>query len=177
MGAKIAQHGCLHEYEMGVCINCKRPQSEIRMPIIQDWVCGLGIRMQGTLMTGVRGCDTSPREGTDKTLARIFRGLIFNAHCGDHRKAKSFIVHAEREEIMHVMDAFIRSHDHLPHHYIMHTIHAWQIIACFHPSYGISTAAHHFYSRMCRSMHMKPETVRELILRLEASEEDFAKNQ
>ncbi|QDT39751.1 hypothetical protein Pan189_41600 [Stratiformator vulcanicus] len=59
--------------------------------ILQDWVCRLGLRYQGVLLTVVRGCDTLPKDCDLKTLSRFLRYLILRPHCGDPRKSSSFI--------------------------------------------------------------------------------------
>ena len=37
--------------------------------VLQDWVMKLPLREQGTLMTAVRGCDSEPKQWTERGVA------------------------------------------------------------------------------------------------------------
>jgi hypothetical protein len=150
----------------------------MKRAIIQDWVCDLELRHQGTLMTAVRGCDTVERDEPVKWLARFYRACVLNAHVGDVRKAKTFVVWTDNADDFWVYaGAVVRSHDHLPHHYIMHLIHAAEILGYKYPVEPQRAWWQRFYERMCAKMHMAPETETHLDERLNADEKTFDQNQ
>lgn len=142
--------------------------------ILQDWVMSLGLRHQGVLLTAVRGCDAVSRENASKALTRCYRATILNAHCGDPKKAATFIEAADNVEVMRRMSAVTKDHDSLPHHYLMHLIHAAEIVGYKHPDDITRSLWRTFYNAMCRKLHMTPETEAELDERLNADEATFA---
>ena len=145
--------------------------------VVKDWVTELGLRHQGVLLTCVRGCDTVPKADPIKDLARAYRERVLNCFCGNPVKAVSFIKRFSDMDLRSSMLMVIKNHDHYPHHYLMHLIHAAEII-------GYKDRQDHqfsfwmdFYIRMCGKMHMKPETEEELDTRLNMEEEAFGKAQ
>lgn len=146
--------------------------------VVQDWVSTLpGLRHQGVLLTAVRGCDVSPKEDPCKALTRCYRSVVLNAHVGDPTKAKTFIEAPPYEEVARRMIAVAKDHDALPHHYIMHLVHAAEIVGYFHPSAETRELWFGFYEEMVRRLHLRVETRDELNLRLCADEETFGQNQ
>lgn len=145
--------------------------------VLQDWVMGLGLRKQGVLLTSVRGCDTSEREDHGKLLARCLRTTFLVPHCGDVRKSKSFFLSLSPPELHELMIRFTKSHDHMPHHYIMHIVHTAEIVGYQHPLDSTRNSWNWFYHEMCKKMHMKPESPMEMDARLDADEETFFKAQ
>ncbi len=139
--------------------------------ILQDWVMELGLRHQGVLLTAIRGCDTVERHDPVKLIARALRGELLVPHCGDIAKSASFMRRYEGDELMRLMEAFAKSHDHYPHHYLMHLIHAAEIVGYYHPERAGYWRA--FYVCMCGKLHMTPETKAELDHRLNADEATF----
>lgn len=145
--------------------------------VLQDWVEKLGLRHQGTLLTAIRGCDTTPKEEASKALTRVYRAMVLNPHCGDPKKALTFIELPETDVILHRMHAVERSHDHLPHHFLMHLIHAAEIVGFCHPKALYRDLWRGFYETMCQKMHMRAETLAELNKRLNADETTFGASQ
>lgn len=168
--------------------------------ILQPWVMTLGLRHQGVLLTAVRGCDMAPKESASKTLTRYYRSAILEAHCGDATKSKSFIeVPVSIEVFKAAEDAFFHEWDALPLHYVMHLAHAAEIVGYYmtpdsviqvqemgktrchlstmvHPQH-IQHAWHAFYLRVCKKLHMTPETKAELDARLNKDEDAFGRDQ
>lgn len=142
--------------------------------VLQDWVMELGLRHQGVLLTAVRGCDTSPKEDASKALARCYRAAVLNAHCGDPRKARTFIEWVSNDALLWRMREVRKNCDHLPHHYLMHLIHAAQIVGLKHPDPQVAAPWAAFYADMVHGLHLSPETEAELDARLSAGEEAFA---
>lgn len=139
--------------------------------VLQRWVMALGLRHQGVLLTAVRGCDTEPKEGAGKALVRSYRSEVLNCHCGDAAKAKTFIEAVDVDELGRRMVAFLKNLDHYPHHYIAHLMHASEIVGYKRPSEQWAW----FYFKLCKGLHVNPETVDQLDARLNMDEESFGK--
>jgi len=64
--------------------------------------------------------------------------------------------------------------DHYPIHFVMHFIHAAEIVGYCHPNLDHQLVWKDFYEAACRRMHVNPETIGELNARLNADEEAFS---
>lgn len=141
--------------------------------VLQNWVMELGLRHQGVLLTAVRGCDTAPKNDPSKMLVRCYRSMVLNCHCGDPSKAVSFIERVAHDELYRRMRDFLKNLDHYPHHYVMHLAHAAEIIGYKNrvdEQFGLWLD---FYFRICKGLHVNPESEQQLDERLNASEEEF----
>ncbi len=149
------------------------PQTILRKSVLQDWVLGLpGLRHQGVLLGAVRGCDILPKYGHAKTLTRYLRAMFLNAHCGDPRKAVSFIeVCPSAAHFEVTVKGFFEEYDMLPFHYVMHLAHAVEMVGYYHPKRGGPWLL--FYKKICKKLHVNPETKEELDKRLLSDEETF----
>jgi hypothetical protein len=146
--------------------------------ILKDWVTRLGLRYQGVLLTAVRGCDNAPKEDASKDFSRMYRGMILNTHCADPLKALSFIqVYDNPQKEVEIFTAFRKDLDHYPHHFVMHLVHAIEIIGYKHSDLETRYRWNSFYYRLCKGLHTSPESEAELALRLEADEEAFGREQ
>lgn len=145
--------------------------------IVQAWVCALGLRHQGVLVSAIRGCDNVPREDASKHISRFYRACILKAHCGDASKAGSFMKWIDdREDFEHLCADFFRSIDHYPNHFILHLAHAAEICGYYMPGEQ-SAWWMEFYIRIVRKFHMMPETKQELDWRLNLDETSFVAEQ
>lgn len=145
--------------------------------ILQDWVCELGLRHQGVLVSAIRGCDNVPREDPSKHINRFYRACILKAHCGDVNKAVSFMKWIDNPaEFNALADTFFRSIDHYPNHYILHLAHAAEICGYYMPGEQHRWWAR-FYYRIIKKFHMAAETKAELDARLNMDEESFGRAQ
>jgi hypothetical protein len=143
--------------------------------ILQDWVCGLGLRHQGVLVSAVRGCDDAPKDDPSKLFVRCYRAVILNAHCVNPEKAATFIQVVPVMTLAERFYNFRKNLDHYPHHYVMHFIHAIEIIGYKHPSSEVRAIWREFYNTLCRGLHVSPESEMELDYRLNADEETFGR--
>lgn len=140
--------------------------------ILQDWVMELGLRHQGALVSIIRGCDGVPKNDPSKGLIRALRYELLVPHCGDAAKAASFIEKVTRTELLGRMQAVAKNFDHYPVHFLLHLLHAAEIIgykhACGRPWLL-------FYAHLCGKMHVNVETEDQMDARLNATEEEFGK--
>ena len=81
-------------------------------------------------MSVIRGCDNAPKEDPCKALARCIRYVLLHSFSD---KPSSFIENVDDDELKRRMVAVLSSHDEYPVHYIMHLLHATEIIGYKHP--------------------------------------------
>jgi len=144
--------------------------------ILKDWVTNLGLRHQGVLLGAVRGCDTAPRHDPSKLLSRALRGEFLEAHVGDASKAKTFIQLCDNFELADRMKAFLDNSDHYPLHFVMHFIHAGEMVA-YHGPEDRRAMWLSFYTKACKKLHLSPESKEQMDARLGADEDAFFKAQ
>lgn len=145
--------------------------------VLQDWVMELPLREQGTLLTGIRGCDLAPKDpasieerygcstGDDtpeRHLAAFLRFCVLNP--------------ADAREIDIAPGAFFRSSSpknwkasqfgHYPLHWYSHLMHCFEVVGYRHPHPGISLQARGIYERLVRNLHLWPESKEQMIARL-----------
>lgn len=142
--------------------------------VLQDWVMELGLRHQGVLLTAVRGCDTSPKNDASKMFIRSYRAKVLNCHCGDPRKAATFIEEVGLDGELDRFRLLRKNVDHLPHHYLMHLIHAIEIVGYKHPDQKVREQWSWFYYKLVHGLHLVQETEEQLDQRLNADEAAFA---
>lgn len=145
--------------------------------IIQEWASDLGLRHQGVLVSAVRGCDSVLREDPSKYLVRVYRGVLLRAHCRDITKAASFMVPFDAMQWDHSAADFFRSIDHYPNHWLLHWMHACEIVGYKHRDPDISAAFSEMYFKLVNKFHLHPETAYDLDNRLNKPEEEFKKDQ
>ena len=141
--------------------------------IMQAWTFTCGLRHQGVLTAAVRGCDTLPKHAAAKTMSRFYRGTVLNAHCGDVKGAKTFMSLPEsKAEFDATVALFFDEHDALPFHYVLHLMHAAEIVGYYREDeYGEMWKS--FYLRLCKRMHIVAETKEQLDTRLNKDENSF----
>lgn len=140
--------------------------------VLQDWVMELPLREQGTLLTGIRGCDITPKfplDSTERQLVGFIRWCIMNP--------------ADPREV-DIPGGFFRSNPpdsfkpstfgHLPLHYVMHLIHVLEVIAYRHPYAFEKNRCLQMYCDFTRSFHLPMESEQQMIERL--SEDRIANN-
>ncbi len=149
------------------------PGHEGGRSVLKDWVIQLPLRHQGVLVTVIRGCDTAPKNDPSKLLSRCIREVVLNAFVGDPSKATTFIEKVSIDVLFERMQNFRKNLDHYPHHYVMHLIHAVEIIGYHYPDDDIRMVWNCFYGDLCRGLHVNPETKTELDQRLTLDEQAF----
>lgn len=146
--------------------------------ILREWVSALGLRHQGLILTAIRGCDDVPREDSSKWLTRFYRACVLRAHCGDPNQARSFMVWTDDPGVFWAnASPFIRSHDHYPHHFLMHLLHAAEVVGYKMPRSLQQQWWQTFYVQLAGKFHLGAESEADLDRRLNADEQTFAKLQ
>lgn len=144
----------------------KNLQGKVFQSVLQDWVGGLPLREQGTLLTAIRGCDLTPKlplNSTERNLTAFIRCSVMNAF--DEREINSEIGCFMQSRID--FDIFRPSQfGHYPLHFVSHLIHALEIIAYRCPAELTSDDAYLAYTKFCSSLHLNPETFEQMVERL-----------
>jgi hypothetical protein len=134
--------------------------------VLQDWVMELPLREQGTLLTGVRGCDLAPK--TPATTRSAERSLIaFLRYC---------VLNPADVREVDIVGSFFRSlapadwkaseFGHYPLHWYSHVMHCFEVVAYRHPGADIAADALKIYTRLVRGLHLNVETKEQMIARL-----------
>jgi len=130
---------------------------------VRKWVEDLPWMMQGVLFSNLRGCDGSTREDDSKILIRGYRALILMPA----RSKGNFLGRIPTKiKLMQTMERFVKSFDEYPTHFVLHLLHAAEIVGYKHPNFKIAALWFNFYCNLVSHMHMHIETKEQLEGRL-----------
>jgi hypothetical protein len=135
--------------------------------ILQSWVTDLGLRHQGVLLTVVRGYDGWSKHSPQKPLIRELRGLILVPF--DERElafAGGFMCGFPHHPAAQGFKEFCDNIDGLPVHYVMHLVHAIEIVGYCHPEVEVRDVYFLRYRKLCDKFHLYPEQSEEMNARL-----------
>lgn len=155
-----------------------RTQTEADGPasVLQDWVMELPRRFQGTLLTGIRGCDVAPKmpatilerygcssgESTpERHLSAFLRYCVLNP--ADPRETDTPGSWFQSRPPAEWRPS---QFGHYPEHWYAHVMHCFEIIGYEHPEQAIATFGWDLYARMVRNLHLNPETRHQMWERL-----------
>ncbi len=134
--------------------------------VVQDWVTELPLRAQGTLLTGIRGCDLAPKVLRQETTERELNAFL--RYC--------VLVPADPREL-EVPGAWMRpapptdwrpsQFGHYPLHWYSHLMHCFQVVGYCHPTYDIRIEAFEIYDRLVEALHLRPESKEAMFQRFE----------
>lgn len=134
--------------------------------VLQDWVMRLPLRQQGTLLTAIRGCDLTPKYPLDSTERNVTAFIRY-----------SVMTPFDVREIDYTSGCFMQSRidfdifrpsafGHYPNHFVMHLIHALEVIAYQSDSELCSNDALRAYQMFVKSLHLHIETPNQMEARL-----------
>ena len=125
--------------------------------VIQDWVAdNCTLKQQTVLISAIRSCDQVSKEDPCKNFTRALRNtVLFNASPDDGR----FMTAAPTQE---QVEAFTGDLDRYPLHWVVHFIHAVEVIGYKHPDIVVSSWWREFYLRLVDALHLNPETEAEI---------------
>ena len=131
--------------------------------VLQDWVMGLPLREQGTLLTCVRGCDLAPKlpyDAPERQIVGWLRWVILNP--ADPRE-----VGIEGAFFQNQFPSFKWSEfGHYPLHWVSHVAHSLEVVGNRHPDKDIAKLAMGSYLSFVHSLHVNPELKEHMIARL-----------
>jgi hypothetical protein len=123
------------------------------MSVLRDWVSELTLKQQTVLLCALRGCDQVQKEDISKKFVRKLRvTVIKNAVPLDQTKFMKVDITSEEYA------AFLKQPDHYPVHWLMHFIHAVEVIGYFHPEIEIRDWWFNLYCDLCEMLHVNRET-------------------
>ena len=144
-----------------------------KMSVLKDWVQVLGLREQGVLLTAIRGCDLTPKfplDSPEKIVTAFIRCAVMNPF--------------DEREIDRVPGCFMQTKlpeefrlahiEQYPLHWVIHVLHALEIIGYRCPDSLFSDQAYSAYKSMVHSLHLNVETIEQMTARL--SEDRIANN-
>lgn len=132
--------------------------------VLQEWVMELPLREQGTILTGIRGCDLTPKYPFNSTERQL---VAFLRYCT--------MVPADEREIGY-LGGFMQSYPpqdwspseigHYPLHWVSHLMHAYQVVGYRSPNKYQLNAALTIYSAIVHSLHLNMESYDQMVARL-----------
>lgn len=138
------------------------------MNIIQDWLLQLTLRYQGCILVALRGCDLAAKNDSAKTINRFIRQACLHPYDKREVTIPNSFFYVDRHVWRTQAEVFLSNLDSYPLHYVMHMVHAMEIIGYYHPDAWWRDTAKCFYLNICNKLHLNPETIQQLRTRLEA---------
>lgn len=133
--------------------------------VLQDWLVVLPIRMQSTLILGLRGPDAHACPNV-KSIQRWLRGLAFKP--GNPDNVREFM-HDNPPRIFEKGPA-AKELEFCTQHFYSHLMHALEVVAYKHPNPTTSRKAHDLFVSMCSLFHLAVECLSDFENRLCARE-------
>jgi hypothetical protein len=132
------------------------------MTVLQSWLEEIPIRMQSTLLLGLRGPDThaAPRV---KVICRWLRGLTFKP--GNPDNVREFM-HAELPDRITEKGPCAKELEFCSQHYYSHLMHALEVVGFRHPDMVVRHRAVLLFADMCSLMHLPEESQYDFEIRL-----------
>jgi len=130
--------------------------------VVKPWLSLCSLKQQTVLLSALRGCDGKMKEDYSKPFTRKLRGvLLFNA--GGIQTAGKFMADfVGGTEIT----KFVSNLDHYPMHWLLHFLHAAEIIGYKHPEKEIREWWFFLYKEITNAIHLNIETEKQLDERL-----------
>lgn len=142
------------------------PKTKVIESVLHDWVHTLTFQQQALLMTAMRGPDGAQKHCTAKIIVRYLRGHVLKP-AGDWKgKNDNDFMWGELDVFHGYIRHFWDNHDDYPHHFIMHLLHAAEVVGYKHPDATVGYYWNMFYVMGCRSFHLRPETEKDMDARL-----------
>ena len=123
--------------------------------VLQNWLVQIPIRMQSTLILGLRGPDTH-RSPEIKKIQRWMRGLAFKP--GNPANLSVFMHPTTGVPEILEKSPVAKELEFCSQHFYSHLMHGLQVIGYMHPVPQISNRAVTLYREMCFLMHLPPES-------------------
>lgn len=120
--------------------------------VVQEWMNDLTFKQQTVVLSALRGCDGLPKDDAAKKITRFLRGCVL------HNAGTENTAFMRPEPNKDDVNAMLRDMDKYPVHYILHLMHAAEIIGFYHPHPTIWWFWRDLYHRFADAMHLNPET-------------------
>jgi len=144
------------------------PMKEHEHSVLRPFMFKLPYRMQSVLMSAIRGCDTARKDDPSKWITRAMRPLILN-----NADPSNTFMSMSRVPEAHPAKTFLWDLDSYPMHFVMHLMHAAEIIGYKYQDLEDESDAGNiryywleFYKKIVTALHLNPETEEQLDIRL-----------
>ena len=141
-------------------------QDDIEGGMMRPWTRTLPLRVQGVILTAMRGCDTAHKEDCSKRLVAMIRRSCTNPVDPRESLNAGGFYGFNPERMKRDLGELLHSIDNYPTHYILHLTHACEVIGLFNPESHYQTFFQEVYRALCKKMHMNPETKEQLLDRM-----------
>ena len=122
-------------------------------PVIKEWAWSLSWKQQAVMLSALRGCDMADKEDPAKPFCRRLRGAILE-NGGTDKECEFMTSTINIGDI----NKFTKQIDRYPVHFLLHLIHAAEVVGFNHPDRFESKFWKAFYYSMVEAFHMYPET-------------------
>lgn len=158
---------------MGILTQNKKEKNELEgkmsQSVVREWVAEkCTLKQQTVLLCALRGCDGIDKEDVSKSVVRMLRDVVlYNAD-----ESSTFILDTSKNrsynnpESRHLINGLLDNSDKYHHHWLLHFIHAAEILGFKHPDATISGFWRRLYYDSCSNFHMNPESEEEMDIRL-----------
>lgn len=135
--------------------------------MLREWVQELPLREQGVLLSGMRGCDLTPKKPLDSPERQLVSYLRYVV-----------CVPNDEAEVGAAPGAYMQPNPppdeewtpselgHYPLHWYAHVMHSYQVVGFRHPSRETRLIAERIYRRFVHSLHLEPEPMVVMVERL-----------
>lgn len=134
--------------------------------VMRQWTTQLPLRHQGVLLTAIRGCDGAPKEDPSKSLSRMIRRACLNPADERETSVAGGFFGFDPTDLRDNLRALLHSLDQYPLHYVMHLMHASEIIGYKHPNLEFKDFFRLTYALIVNTFHLKVESETDMDLRL-----------
>lgn len=122
------------------------------MSVLQSWLEGIPLRMQSTLLLGLRGPDTHACPNVKK-VQRWLRGLTFKP--GNPDNVAEFM--GGQPERIREKGPTAKELEFCSQHFYSHLMHALQVVGYKHPDEATAQLGYFLYRDMVELMHLESE--------------------
>lgn len=141
--------------------------------VVRPWVAGYCTwKQQTVLFSALRGCDGRPKKDPSNVFKKRMRdAVLFNADASTGFLSEgSFLDEESRQEIR---DFFTGCLDSYPMHFILHLLHAAEIVGYKIPYRETAAYWRYFYTVGVQAMHLNEESERQMDDRLADKTEEL----
>jgi hypothetical protein len=123
--------------------------------VVKPWVHELTYKMQTVLFLALRGCDSAAKNEPGKDVTRALRSVVLRNAMNTSGFMRKDVPPLNMDEC-----------EGMPVHWMMHLIHATEVVAYMHPLAEIRGAWLKWYMDAIHKLHVGPEPVGEFLRRM-----------
>lgn len=137
-------------------------KTQLVQSVVKEWVSALPFTQQAVLLCALRGPDGLPKFTAAKDICFYLRGAVLHAAMPEYDKDKSYtgsgFMREDYKNFDQRAEVFFCDTDAYPMHFLMHLMHAAQIIGYKHPDEEIRNAWNYFYTYFVHCLHLRLES-------------------